>query len=499
MKEVKFRWVDQFLIHMSLKTKFTILAIVPMLMMIGLTVFLNHQHQKNVQQTYLNSVLQSNNATINYLDSALKSIPDNQRQSMATTLSSHSRIQQLNALPFDLKNLANAGGGIDMSKSTVSVISKRNNHNQVIVSEVNLSDIDVGNTGFSYALVAALLFILFIFAYYISTFVGGALFTSVKALRQAADGDLTGRLKFFEVRDEFSILAISIDKLVERQHHLVKNITQATEQIRNVVSTFRNNAEEGQALAINQRQHLDSLAAAMEEMTAAVHEVANNAEQSSTETQEVNNQVATGSKDIQTTVNAIDVLSTEIGDASNAVVELNDNANKIDDIVTTINAISEQTNLLALNAAIEAARAGEQGRGFAVVADEVRTLAGRTQSATVEIKTMIEALQSGTRNLTQVMSRTVEQAEEGKKHVLHTGEDLTNIAQRSTKAFDMSVLIATSAEQQSGVANDIASNLTEIKNQSQDVELSATGAVAGCEELFETAEQLDKLLVGLKV
>ncbi|NKF51594.1 methyl-accepting chemotaxis protein [Shewanella sp. WXL01] len=501
MKEVKFRWIDQYLIHMNLKTKFTILAVVPMLMIIGLTIFLNNQQEKSIDKAHLETVLSSSNSAIEFLDATTALIPETDRNRIPTNLSADSRLTQMNLLSGEQRSLANRGGGIHLKGSNATVVSKVSRNQQVIVSQINTDKYTVSGSGstYAYGIMTVLLLVLFAFAYYISTFVGGALYTTVMALKRAANGDLTGRLNFFEVKDEFSTLAISIDALVDRQHKLVQQITQATDQIRTVVSSFRNTAQEGQSLAVNQRQHLDSLATAMEEMTAAVKEVARNADQSSSETQEANTQVEAGAKDIETTVEAIDILANEIGDASDAVAALNENASKIDDVVTTINAISEQTNLLALNAAIEAARAGEQGRGFAVVADEVRTLAGRTQSATVEIKSMIEALQTGTRNLTQVMSRTVEQAEEGKKHVLQTGDDLANIAHHSSKVFDMSTLIATSADEQSAVANEIATNLMEIRNQSHDVEQSANESVSGCDELHATAEQLDALLVGLKV
>ncbi|MCL1143275.1 methyl-accepting chemotaxis protein [Shewanella gaetbuli] len=501
MREVKFRWIDQYLIHMTLKTKFTILAVVPMLMIIGLTLFINHQHHQDIVASNVDNHLTLLNHTNQYMGNTYDLLGEDKAGQLSQQLSNNSRITEVNSLNSAQRKLAQTGGGFIEAGSRFQIISGINNHDKVIVSDLPYDDLikETNSITAAYGVMSMLLIVLFIFAYYISTFVGGALYTTVMALKRAANGDLTGRLNFFEVKDEFSILAISIDALVERQHNLVKQITQATEQIRTVVSGFRSTAQDGQSLAVNQRQHLDSLATAMEEMTAAVKEVARNAEQSSAETEEANNQVSAGSKDIETTVHAIDVLSDEIGQASNAVSALNENATKIDAVVTTINAISEQTNLLALNAAIEAARAGEQGRGFAVVADEVRTLAGRTQAATVEIKAMIEALQSGTQNLTQVMSRTVEQAAEGKKHVLQTGEDLSNIAHHSHKVLEMSVLIATSADEQSAVANEIATNLMEIRNQSHNVEQSANESVSGCDELHATAEQLDHLLVGLKV
>ncbi|GIU12553.1 MULTISPECIES: methyl-accepting chemotaxis protein [unclassified Shewanella] len=498
MKEVKFRWVDKYLIHMTLKTKFALLAIIPIFTLLGLSALLNNQYKQNLLDSQVTQTKKFNQTLNQALDVAYQHIsPENKKAFLTAIKGDLSVYEQQNASQQITAMAANGGETTikgDMIESVSSIGSQG-----IITVFTTEQDAGSHNEYAAFLAIGLLILIILIVSYYISSFVGGALYTNVMALKRAAEGDLTGRLNFFEVKDEFSILAISIDTLVERQHKLVSEITSASLQIRNVVQSFRNTAEEGQSLAMDQRQHIDSLATAMEQMTAAVSEVARNAELSSAETQEANAQVDAGSRDIAITVEAIGGLSIEIGDASEAVNRLNENAAKIDEVVTTINAISEQTNLLALNAAIEAARAGEQGRGFAVVADEVRTLAGRTQAATVEIKTMIEALQSGARNLKQVMHRTVEKAEEGKKHVLDTGKDLEGIAHHSAKVFEMSELIATSAEEQSSVANEIATNLMDIRNQSHDVEQSANQSVTGCDELHATAEQLDKLLIGLKV
>lgn len=500
MKQVKFRWVDQFLIKMTLKTKFAILAIIPILTLIGLSFILYSQFMLQMTQNQHDAARQQTSAIGEIVTLSAQYIPEDQQAEYRGQLTRLKLVIDEQSLSREQANAASQGGGIVSDNYQTRAIGSLDRNGLVAVVTVSdLKSVMDGSWTYVIACLMAFFFIIIISNYYIASFVGGALYTNVMALKRAADGDLTARLNFFEVKDEFSILAISIDTLLERQHHLVSELSQASMQIRQVVQSFRQNAQQGQSLASNQRQHLDSLATAMEEMTAAVKEVARNAEQSSIETQEANAQVDAGSKDIATTVNAIEMLSDEIGEASTAVNTLNENAAKIDAVVTTINSISEQTNLLALNAAIEAARAGEQGRGFAVVADEVRTLAGRTQAATVEIKSMIEALQTGAQDLTQVMKRTVDKANEGKKHVLDTGDDLKSIAEHSGRVYEMSMLIATSADEQSAVANEIATNLMEIRNQSHNVEQSADDSVSGCDELHATAEQLDQLLVGLKI
>lgn len=324
MKEVKFRWIDQYLIHMTLKTKFSILALVPMFMIVGLAVFLNNQFQHNLLESHLNG-LQSTSQKINQVATTLYSkLPEQERPNISSLVSQglqNISIVSISQADSSAQTIARNGGGIDTNSTPERVISALSEQNLLTIITVDNREINTllaDDNLLIYSVMAVLLFVLFLFSYYISTFVGGALYTTVMALKRAASGDLTGRLNFFEVKDEFSLLAISIDTLVERQHNLVKQIAESTFKIREVVSSFRNTAQQGQALAVNQRQHLDSLATAMEEMTAAVKEVARNAEQSCAETQEANQQVNAGSKDIETTVSAIDVLSDEISAASNA-------------------------------------------------------------------------------------------------------------------------------------------------------------------------------------
>jgi methyl-accepting chemotaxis protein len=338
-----------------------------------------------------------------------------------------------------------------------------------------------------------------VISFYLNSFFTHSISMISQNVQAVASGNLTVRLNLPVNRDDFSKLSRDIDTMTERRQSVLKLINESADGLELFAEEFRSAAEEGEELAKNQRQYIDSLATAMEEMTAAIREVAHNANETSTQTRQTSEEAAHGANRVQRTINSINILTDEIAQASSSVEHLTTRANKISEVVTVINSISGQTNLLALNAAIEAARAGEQGRGFAVVADEVRTLAGRTQQATVEIQKMIEELQAGTGSLNDIMEKTVVQAADSRELIAAVGADIDRIASHSGSIFEMSVHIATSAEQQSAVAGEIAQSIDEVRNQSVNIEDNSANTLAGTENLLVTAKELGQLMQGMRI
>ncbi|WP_232772419.1 methyl-accepting chemotaxis protein [Psychromonas sp. Urea-02u-13] len=228
---------------------------------------------------------------------------------------------------------------------------------------------------------------------------------------------------------------------------------------------------------------IEQLATAMNQMTATVKEVASNAGSASASTTEASDVAQEGSQFVDATIKTINSLSTNIGASADAVNNVELKVEGIGSVVDTIRSISEQTNLLALNAAIEAARAGEAGRGFAVVADEVRNLAKRTQDATVEIQGMIEQLQKSAQEAVSLMGKSVNEADIGVDQVTQAGTKLAGIVEKVAHISDMNYQIASAAEEQTTVAADINENLELVKEVVE-------GSVTVLQEVTEMAETI---------
>ncbi len=272
--------------------------------------------------------------------------------------------------------------------------------------------------------------------------------------------------------------------LLEKQLGIV---TAAADKCSNVVS---NVSSGGQGLILEQKGEVDQVATAMTEMSATVHEVARNATEAAEAAQRADEETGKGKMVVSQAIEAIDLLANEVNDAAQVIHRLEQDSDEIGAVLDVIRGIAEQTNLLALNAAIEAARAGEQGRGFAVVADEVRTLAQRTQQSTQEIQNMIERLQSGAQDAVKAMEQGRSRAQVGVEQAAEAGVSLETIAQAVGTISDMNTQIATAAEEQSVVAEEINLNIVSISDMADKIAgesgsggVDATQISSACDEI----------------
>lgn len=305
------------------------------------------------------------------------------------------------------------------------------------------------------------------------------------ALKDAAsgNGDLTRRLDT-NTEPEFAALAHHFNGFSSKLQSLIRDVKAAGEEIRGSTEQSAAGAHASSADMSNQLKELEYLAAAMDEMSYSAIEVANNARNAADAVERAETSVAEGSESLEHTTEAISHLSEHVDDAVHVVQDLEQASASIESILSVINDIADQTNLLALNAAIEAARAGEQGRGFAVVADEVRTLAHRTTESTKEIRQMIEQLQTGTRSAVDTMTSSKEVVIGAVVRAEQLVESFGQIKGAMHQITEMNVQIATAAEQQSRTSEEINANAVQIKDICSQVS----------ERAEQTSDQIDQQL-----
>jgi methyl-accepting chemotaxis protein len=243
-----------------------------------------------------------------------------------------------------------------------------------------------------------------------------------------------------------------------------------------------------------QQKETDQIATAINEMSATVHEVAKNAEAAADAARKADGEVATGKSVVSRTIDEIDALAKDIEKSMEVIHKLESESENIGSVMDVIRGIAEQTNLLALNAAIEAARAGEQGRGFAVVADEVRVLASRTQQSTQEIQEMIERLQSGAAAAVKAMGENQSRAQSTVQNAAHTGSSLEAIAHSVININEMNTQIASAAEEQSAVAEEINKSINNISKIASHSAESSTQVAKSSESLAQLATDLQKVV-----
>ncbi|AZD05879.1 Methyl-accepting chemotaxis sensor/transducer protein [Pseudomonas chlororaphis] len=321
---------------------------------------------------------------------------------------------------------------------------------------------------------------------------------TLKVVERVASGDLSENLQV-ERRDELGQLQRAMQRMTLSLRELIGGISDGVTQIASAAEQLSAVTEQTSAGVNSQKVETDQVATAMNEMAATVQEVARNAEEASEAAVAADQQAREGDKVVGEAIAQIERLAAEVGNSTAAMGHLKQESDKIGSVLDVIKSVAQQTNLLALNAAIEAARAGEAGRGFAVVADEVRSLAQRTQKSTEEIEELIVGLQNGTQEVANIMDNSRSLTDSSVELTRRAGGSLENITRTVSAIQAMNQQIAAAAEQQSAVAEEINRSVLNVRDVSEQTSAASEETAASSMELARLGTHLQTLVGRFRV
>ena len=322
----------------------------------------------------------------------------------------------------------------------------------------------------------------------------------VRSLKDIAqeNGDLTVRIET-KSEDEIGELVYWFNQFMDKLQGVVRDVVEASLPLSNLAQNLRGVTEETQRTIDVQQKSATNAKRAVDTMSGSVDGVAHSAAQAASDANKATTAASEGRQIVQQTVTSIQQLAKNVRETADVIARLESDSNKVGSVLDVIKGIAEQTNLLALNAAIEAARAGEQGRGFAVVADEVRTLASRTQQSTEEIQSTIEQLQNAAHSAVEVMSRGTEQATSSVETANKAGSSLETITSTIGRINQMNEQIAHNTEDQRTVAVDIVRHVDEIHERTEQTASRSGELGSMCNELADLAQHLESIAKQFRV
>lgn len=383
------------------------------------------------------------------------------------------------------------------AQSTARIIQLKKTENHLAESLITLTEQKAASARSAMITSIAIFVVITLFSTFVSVKAITDLTTRVKDLTRVLskvrdENDLTVRATY-EGKSELGQISLSLNTTLEKFSEVIDNLSQSSLTLASAAEETSQTCHYNSNTLVQQQDQIGLVATATEELSATVNEVAAKTQQTASSAKLANKQSQEGLSTVQHSYQSIENLASEINDLAEKIAHLHDSSNNINSVVDVIKSVADQTNLLALNAAIEAARAGEQGRGFAVVADEVRTLAQRTQESTLEIEGFIGSLQADVQTAFNVIDNSKEMSSRAVEDSRGVEKTLQDISVAVSEIFSMTEQIATATEEQAVVTQDIAQNVMAVEQKSTESTTGATQIAATAKEQAELAASLKQL------